>query len=306
VAIIVIVLALNAGHYLRNYALWGNPLTTDNARLENDYINIKVLISNLSRNFILQTWIPIKSVNMMQYQAINLLHNFLDIDINDSGTTFSKFEPPPHWVYYFTEDHAGNVLHFILIILAIPAVILRSKKLRSYTLTFYLLALTAGYVLFSLLFKWNIWGNRLQLSLLVLASPLVAIAMPLANRKWLLNVIVVVLLLCSSPWLFKNRGRPLYGEWTIFTVDREKLYFVYHAEIGPSYHEAINGLKNMGQQCTFIGLIGSYSAFEYPIWALISKHIEPMPRLEYINVGNISGSIPLHDFKPCATLTLPD
>jgi hypothetical protein len=38
-------IALNAGHYLRNYAVWGNPLVIDNDMLMNDNINMKVMIA---------------------------------------------------------------------------------------------------------------------------------------------------------------------------------------------------------------------------------------------------------------------
>jgi 4-amino-4-deoxy-L-arabinose transferase-like glycosyltransferase len=299
--ITVIIIALNAGHYQRNYALWGNPITTDEDKLTNEHVTMKGFISNLTRNIVTHTWTHVESMNMLQYRGVEMVHDFMGHDMNDPATTHSSKGFSKRRISWH-EDYAGNGVHLLLVFLIISAIVSYGRRLSSST-KLYCMALVGGFFLFSALLKWVAFGSRYQLPFFVLASPLAAVALPYANRKWFLNSVMTALLLCSLPSLFLNDTRPFLREWSILSEDRETLYFVSRPELKSQYLGAVNDLKNMGS-CKDIGLIASVDGYEYPFWALACKHMEQLPRIEHINVNNISGTIPIHDFTPCAAFRL--
>jgi len=294
-------IALNTGQYLRNYALWGSPLATDTEKLSNDRIGVKALVSNLSRNMASLASTPGEAASLLEYRGVELLHDALGIDVSDPATTFAGTKFTPRMAPYH-EDYAGNFLHLVLICAVIPAVLLRRKQFTAVEF-WYAMALAGGFVLFNLLLKWQPWGTRLQLPFFVLAAPLVAAALSKGESKRPAFAVAAVLLVCSTPWLLANSARPLVGEWTILTTDREKLYFVNKPRIYSSYLAGADDLAR-GGACENVGLTGSIDAYEYPFWAMVARRTALMPRMEYIDVDNASKSIPLRGFKPCAVFRL--
>lgn len=293
----LIAISLNAGHYWRNYALWGNPLTTDGETLTNDSVSLKATLSNLTRNTASNTWTPIKAINRFQFQSVILVHELLGIDISDPATSFNEV------AFYqgkvsMDEDYAGNGLHLLLTFMAVCTLVLRRNSLPR-PLLYYALSLAGGYLFFSMLLKWQPWGTRLQLPLFVLASPLIAMTLPIDRKRWGVLAFAAFMLVCSTPWLLGNQTRPLYGEQSIFRIARESLYFAKRPKLESYYSQTVEQITTQNS-CNDIGLVSSSgNAYEYPFWALLNTRTKTLPRIEHINVSNISGSIPLHNFKPC-------
>jgi len=298
----LLVVALNSGHWMRNYRLWGNPLSTDKAKVGNEYLSPAVILTNLSRNVVYQTWTPFKQLNLLQYRMVERLHDSIRIGISDPRTTM--FERPFEALRINThEDFAGNGLHMLLFLLALPVLALRWRKLPQNALLL-CLALVAGYFLFSGLIKWSVWGNRLQLPFFVLASPLLAVVFPFEQRRRLAYVVTAGLLLCSTPWIFKNHTRQLVGDWSILTLERERLYFTSRPKAGPYYLALVNSQLAKNNKCDTIAINSNEDAYEYPFWIMLRNRLGRMPRIEHVNVDNPSGSVPLRDFRPCATVNL--
>ena len=299
----LIAISLNAGHYWRNYALWGNPLTTDGETLTNDSISLKSTLSNLTRNSASNTWTPIKAINSLQFQGVVLVHELLGIDISDPATSFNEV------TFYqgkvsMDEDYAGNGLHLLLAFMAVGTLAIRRNSLPR-PLLYYALSLAGGYLLFSMLLKWQPWGTRLQLPMFVLASPIIAMALPIDRKKWVVPAFAVFMLVCSTPWLLSNQTRPLFGERSILHFDRESFYFAKRPKLESYYSQAVEQFMTR-DSCNAIGLLSSSgNAYEYPFWALLNMRMKTLPRIEHINVSNISGSITLHNFKPCFIFELP-
>lgn len=297
-AIGAMALTLNAGHYWRNYALWGNPLTTDSEKLTNDRITFQSTVSNLTRNIASNTWTPIPYINKLQFQCVAFIHESLGIGLSDPATSLDEESFTPRKTS-LDEDYAGNGLHLSLGILAMGALIVRRNSL-SRSLLYYTLSLTSGFLLFCVLLKWQPWGTRLMLPLFVLASPLIAVALPLDSKKWLVSSFATFMLLCSVPWLLGNQTRPLWGDQSILSADRTSLYFIKRPELESYYSRAAEHVTNNGS-CDAIGILSSSgNAYEYPLWVLLNSHPGKMPRIEHLNVTNVSGSITLHDFRPCS------
>lgn len=292
----VIAVTLNSGHYWRNYALWGNPLATDDGKLTNDRITFQVTVSNLTRNVASHTWTPFESVSLLQFQGVALVHELLGTNINDPATSLTETFAPGRMSR--DEDYAGNGLHMLLALLSIGVLTARRSSVPRPQF-YYALSLCGGFLLFCVLLKWQPWGTRLQLPLFVLAAPLIAATMPLDRRRWAVPAVAAFMLFCSVPWLFANQTRPLWGDQSILRADRESLYFVKRPELESYYAHAVEQFASRGS-CNTIGILSSSgNTYEYPFWVLLNRGTETMPRVEHVNVGNISGSIARKNFNPC-------
>lgn len=302
-AIIVLaaVLALNCGHYLRNSALWGNPLAEDIDEVQTARRDIPALCSNMVRNVAANTWTPSPTMNKLQYQAIVRLHDLMGIDPSAQETSLrTAFVPGALSLH---EDSAGNALHTVLILLSIPAVLLRARTPSGKLLSGYFLALAAGFLLFCLMLKWQLWITRLQLPGFVLAAPLIAVALPGVDRARITAAFTLLLCITAVPWLFYNASRPLLGAWSIIGSERDALYFANNPELLPYYDQAATMVVN-NPYCMQLAVYGDCDAYEYPLWALIRSRKTHLPRIEHVQIQNISQNIPLRHFEPCMKIKL--
>ena len=89
VVIALTALALNFGHYARNYGLFGSPLGPEEAQEKflNEAWSPALLLSRLVRESSLQMGTPIEELNRALEGSIEKLHEFLGIDINDPRST---------------------------------------------------------------------------------------------------------------------------------------------------------------------------------------------------------------------------
>jgi hypothetical protein len=298
---IAITLTLNSGHYQRNMALSGHPLAGDFDNVQSARKDLPAMLSNLSRNLVSNTWTPSPSLNELQYEAVTSLHTALGIDAGDPETSLNNtvFVPAPFSLH---EDLTGNGLHTLLIMAALLMLLLKMGKVPV-TAKLYGLALVSSFILFCFLLKWQPWITRLELPGFVLFSPLIAVALPSVQRPWVAKGTMIFVVLAAIPWLFYNESRPLLGEWSIVGADRQALYFVNNPGL-MGYYELTARQIATRTDCSEIGVYGHRDSYEYPLWMLVSSLRAPMPRIEHINVENITGNIPLKDFNPCMSVKL--
>jgi hypothetical protein len=297
VIIFAIVLGLNSGHYYRNYKLWGNPLTTDTEVLTNEIHNASALFSNIVRNIGSQIVTPFDAINSFTYNNIVWIHELFNIDINDiNSTLYGYFEIYP---FNTNEIYTQSTLHIFLIIIA--SIIIFQSKHKTNVKT-YTGVLLIGFIALCFCLKWQVYGsNRFQMTLFILWAPVVAISLSGLKSMWTINIIMILLLICSFPWIFMNESRPFFGEHSIFTESRESLYFINRPKLYPYNLKAASSIGN----CEAIALISdSWNAYEYPFWVLVRARNQRMPRFEYVNVNNVSSSIAIPRFEPCATMIL--
>ena len=79
-----------------------------------------------------------------------------------------------------------------------------------------------SFVLFSIILKWQPWGNRLLLTFFVLFSPTICFFPENSFYKKSVHLISFLLILYSLPYLFMNKTRPLVG--TLYR-EGEKIYY---------------------------------------------------------------------------------
>lgn len=301
----LIVLVLNAGHYVRNYAMFRDPLQPPKEALfysvSNETFELPAIVSSVLRNagihFITT---PFDHVNRLTEQAVHQLHDLLGIDLNDPRTTFlpedEKFaaQRPEH---ARGEDTAGSPVHFCLFVLSVPVCLLVRKVRAMPGLVLYAAALVLGFLLFCTYVKFMHGSVRYQLTVLVLAAPFIAVVLTELLPGRIVDMLTLLLLLGSLPFAFTNLNRPLLGAGSILTTDRTDLYFQnppetrdYLTKVYDSFEEAVEFLRAKGHRQ--IGII--CDDFEYAFWALFPEIFDDGGRFEHVNVEHTSpiGPIP--------------
>jgi hypothetical protein len=133
-------LSLNISHYLRNFTLYGNPISA--AEYAIDYkpeiYSLPTWISNIIRNLSLHADIVrhlglqgiIEPTTGKVAKLITIIHVFLGVDVNDPRIThpINSYTGVPG--LSFDENVAGNPLHLLLIFLSI-GIFIYYKKLRN-------------------------------------------------------------------------------------------------------------------------------------------------------------------------------
>jgi Dolichyl-phosphate-mannose-protein mannosyltransferase len=305
-ALVMLPVALNLGHYARNYELTRNPLVSAPG-VVNDTIGVGPFVSNTVRSVALHLGTPFREVNEGIVRNIRLGLGTLGVDPDDPRTTWAGMlfgirETSTH------EDRAGNPLHLILVAWAVAACLLK-KELREHRfLLGYLVALIAASSLFALVLKWQPWHSRLHLPLFVLWSPVVAVALARTVSRKAAVAIGLVLTLASLPWLLTNRNRPLLGDRSVLSTPRGEQYFIHRPFRREQYETAARLVRTSG--CREIGIVSGEDDWEYPLWVLLDAvdGRRPAVRMEHVEVRNPSaarGRVRRYRrFSPCLIVAL--
>lgn len=277
--IIFSIVLLNAGHYIRNYTLYGSPLSTANATYSNESFSPSTVVSNLVRNLSLHFISPHPAFNRSIEDAVKSFHVLLGISAEDPTITWRSV-PYALSDAWLSEDTAGNAIHLIIVILALAVALTKNWSLSTVK---YGLVIAASYVLFCSLLKWQPWSTRLQLPLFVLASPLVVVFDSLGKRSLLAGQLLLFLM--SMPWLLLSSYRPVLGRESIFFTDRWSQYFIAKPKLKPSYDLIIKDYNTFTGEN--IGLILGNDSWEYPLWVATKYRA----KIHHVAVTNTSAAI---------------
>lgn len=304
---LLLALSVNILHYSRNYDLYGSPLGPGNEEggfiYANQTIGPAVIASNLLRNAGLHgaIYAPVdKFVERMIYD----LHADLKISINDPRTTWPGTEFHIQGASH-NEDDAGNLVHFVLIVVLLAWHF--SRRRRERMITIYVLSIVAASILFSAYLKWQPWHSRLHLPGFVLFSPFVGLMLSTMRRREISGALIVLLMLTSLPSFFLSTTKPVMTQVGVFASSRDEQYFIKRPTLKSPYYNALQVLA--GMSCSDVGLIIGGDDWEYPVWVLLKEKMGDAARLEHVNVANVSkrkyqqggGS---GEFVPCAIFNL--
>jgi hypothetical protein len=302
VAIVLIALCILSGHSLRVRRLYGYPLPGNKAaaRIVEPFVNrrhgLPAIWANVVRTLALHVSIPVAAWNDgVRRAAVTLIAKD---ELAHPDTTYGRrpFELRPD----IHEDISGNPLHFVLIASSLAALLVGAKGTRSRSLTLlYASGLIGGAILITLVLRWQPWQSRLHTPGFVLAVPLaVAIAgqlWPTSPREWLIRAgLPALFLVCSLPWLTLNRAKPLVGPHSIFTTSRRDQYFANDRRRLDAYRDALSIVT--AKHPALVGLT-IVEEWEYPIWAWLAGGPRPGPRIEHVNVTDVSRRL-AHDLPP--------
>jgi 4-amino-4-deoxy-L-arabinose transferase-like glycosyltransferase len=311
--IAIIALSINFAHYARNFDLFGSPLGPgqegapgSGPKLTNDVFTVSTLISNSARNIALEMGTPFERLNVFTEKAIYKLHSLMGLSVNDPRTTWrgttwrGTLFGRPYLAWH--EDFAGSPVHLACIVLSV-VVLLSSRLLRGRPCLFcYSMAVTAGFLLFSFLLRWQPWNTRLHLPLFVLWSPFIAAV--LSRSQKVASCLAVGLLISALPWVVHNKTRPLTGSWNIFNTSRIDLYFSNRIELRDPYTEATDFVR--AQKCSQVGFL--LTDWEYPLWVLLRGNNNMGVRITHVGVANNSAakyeSGSIDPFSVCAIVSV--
>jgi 4-amino-4-deoxy-L-arabinose transferase-like glycosyltransferase len=299
----VVVLALNAGHYGRNYHLYGNPVSTGSERLANEVVGLGPTAVNGMRNLVMQFASPFAGVNQRLERGFQRVCSVTGIDCTDQRTSLGPFRLRP--LVQFHEDFAVNPLHTLLIVVACGLAITSSRLRAHRSFIAYVTTAVCSYLLFSALLKWQPFGSRLLLPLFLIWSPAVAVALAVHLPERCLRAVAVLLSLASLPWLLFNTSRPLFSipapflqrlapgvaaPPSILVGERDDIYFANKPLVRKSQEEVAVAIRARG--CTRIGLQVGDDYWEYTLWTRLAASGGGIPPFEHVMVANRSGTLP--------------
>lgn len=294
--VLLIAAAFNAGHYARNTKLFGSPISTAGEPLRNQNLTAKMVLANVTRNFALHLATNSHALNATFETSIRRV--FGD-ELRNRDSTWGENQ---FFVVYSThEDMAGNFVHVWLIALALIFVFLIRRESETKYLYGAAFSVFFGFLLFSILLKWQIWGSRLQLPLFMLGSVLAAVVIARLVPRVALWVAVLVFMF-SLPFVNYSEPRCIWEMDGSFALNkpRRTKYFKNLPDIEPLFVEAAAFIKQQPAMPEEIGLHIEYNEYEYPFWFLLKNDFSRKPFLRHVGVTNTSaklaGARPLPEF----------
>jgi len=296
ILLVLLIIPINMGFFLRNIAFMGQPLFTMG---HDDYlysnINIKTIISGTIKYISHHLSTPFIQVNQHIYYLLDYIHNKINFPLNTLGVNFHNynFEIPKYLSSQYT---APNTVHFILII--VSSFLLKIIKQKE--LIIYFLCIIADFVLLAIFHKWNFSGSRFHLLLFLTVSPCLALTL-LKLKSIVRNVILIIIALNALFFLLFNIASPLISERPVFSIPREEQYFLglgnYSKRMYIPYRRISNKIKTIN--CKKVGLISEerYFDLEYALWILLSSQVNNF-QLEHVEVTNPSKAFDNNTFIP--------
>ena len=286
--IIVIVIAINLGHFQRNYSLNKDILNIDEQEAKNysnEDLSITTTFSNILKNLALHIPYPL---NEPLDKIIHSIHDALNIDINSPQNNYLgiKYSKP----YDFTthEDYVPNFIHLLLILGSIFVFVFHLKRKKDNKTLLYnviTLIIVMQLLLFAFYLKWQPWHTRLHIPIFMTSSILVVCSLALLKRNIVIqNLISVILIGSIFLFIVFNNLRPLIENGKLtknisLSDSRFEKYFANQPQLYGDYKSVIKEI-NANEA---IGLI--MSDWEYPLfYNYYFSYIKPVA----INVNNIT------------------
>jgi hypothetical protein len=300
--VLLCIVALNVGHYARNYDLYGNPIDHEEtiARHVNEEINGKVILSNFIRHASLHAGTYWSGLNNWIYEQIVKVHVKIGQDVNDPKTTFTEFrilKPNTQ------ENTVTNPIHAYLIVIGFILTFFLRSRVNPTTILYGILT-ALGFVTFSTMFKYQVFGSRLQLPFFVLIAPFIGIVFSKTRLGRWTPHFGILLILLSYPWLFQISSRPIIPNsksemGSILFETREDMYFPGTRARNTIYKEITDRIKDNG--CSSIGLMLSGNSSEYLWWVLLDAPRESL-QIEWIVSDSPTTRYEDPDFAPCGII----
>jgi len=277
VVMIILTIAINAPHWMRNTRALGAPLALPVSKggfaLGNETYTPKAIASNLIRNVTLYTCVPYPEINAWEKERIVWLHKRLGIGESDPRTTFPKkmpFEIQSDWM------SDGNNAAQVHLLLGIAMVLgFRPGKLRRRAAWPAFLVPFAQMFLFAILLKWQPWHVRLQIPLVSVASVILAVWLP---RLWIVPLITSLAAFALVMFgIVYNQSKPLVGFWSILHRSREQIMFRAWPEMREPLQELADEVAKLKPKSIALGI--EFNKCEYLVQRILLDRIVPPPKL---------------------------
>ena len=311
------VVLVNVGHWIRNQQLFHTPIGAADG-YANESFSPVALASNLIRNSALHMPTPFERVNEWVFRAVRYSHNHLlpGFTLEDPRTTYLTFGYEQNRLTA-NEDIAPSPAHFYLTLLtlmmfALP-VLRPNRPSHRYVVEYGLMAI-GMFVMFSWLFKWQIWSTRLMLPIFVMGMPWVAMVLSQMRGRILPFVTATALLLLAVPYMLYNCYRPLIphqingfscGKPPIWEDRQAAMYYSRNGIRVP--YETVADALHQQTDCQTVAIVVNGDSWEYPLWLVLDDPSNPAPfRLHHVLVPNDSNRAPYPEtLAYCALVASP-
>ena len=282
---VVIASIILAPFLYRNYLSFGSLTGNEyfGASMSNAKISLAYTISNSIKNIADFISVPVNALNHLMLSFIDKIHLLIGISVNDKGANWNEmiFIVNNH----LNEDSAGSLLHFIIFIVSL-VLLFRWKDKKWVVL--YIAGLLLTFFIYSSIFRYSPWNNRLFLPLtllFMLASSYIFIKST-KNESLLFSIAVLLLVISLFP-VYMNRAKPIIidpfflkrilshspkaaeGSKTVFQKTREENYFVWT----PFLQKQLDTLfEKIPPTSNKINLSIQFDSHEYMIWLYAQKY----------------------------------
>jgi hypothetical protein len=268
-------------NYLAFASLTGNEYF--GASMSNAKITLGYTISNSIKNIADFVSVPVNAFNHLMLLFIDKIHLLIGISVNDKGANWNEMNFIVN--NHLNEDSAGSLLHFIIFIVSL--VLLFRWKHKKWVFL-YIAGLLLTFIIYSSIFRYSPWNNRLFLPLtllFMLASSYIFIK-SIKNESLLFSITVFLLIISLSP-VYLNRAKPIIidpfylkrvlshspkaaeGSKTIFQKTREENYFVWTPFLQKQLDTVFEKIPPTANK---INLSTEFDSHEYIIWQYAKKH----------------------------------
>lgn len=285
ISALILAVVTMAPFFIRNINTFGRLLgpQSETSLYQNESPGIKPLVSNGVRNFAINlTYTP--SINIAEEKIVLGIHNILKMSIDDPATSWQgyQFAIP---TFVVSEDWSGSPIHVWLGLIALLVLLFRFRQTSRQSLLLSVCVIS-GFLLFSLILKWQPWNNRLQTIFFLLTAPLFGLVVE--RTKFLPSILSGFLFVSCIPYLFFNPTKPLTQDWNIFNLPRLESIIRNKEILGPY----ING-SNFAKEstCAKFGMELGNGYWEYPFWNMLAAPNSPERTLQHINATNESGKL---------------
>ena len=337
--LVMLALVLNAGHFARNYRLFGTPLSTGEDRVANEKLSAPILFSNLVRNYALHLDISTdRTPGLIERAAASLVGAE---ELKNPDSTY--LDIPFAVAYSQHEDLAGNLIHIFLMTGCLGALAFyRGEKKRLVWLS--AICTVAGFVLFCAVLRWQPWASRLHLPLFIFGCTFMSVMLARVTPR----MAVLIPALCfigALPALFLGKPRPVIpndGIESVLTAPRRQQYLANLPELSadflavseevrqsvltnPKHQQFAASLPNLNADmvearaflenkgAAEVGLFlavdykkHKFAEWEYLVWIGLKENFAGRPFIRHVGVRNVSARLAAGQPPPAWIITNGD
>jgi 4-amino-4-deoxy-L-arabinose transferase-like glycosyltransferase len=279
---LLVAVGLNAGIWTRTASATGVPVCCGEKYFVAQ-LTPAGAVTNVLRNVASHLGVP-----RMLEAVPRAVERLSPADIDDPAITFGGEE----FVVFFSrhEGKAGNTL-FVLVFLGAAIAIAVDRRSRGAPAAAWLAAVTAGFLAYSLVLRWQPWATRLHTPAFLVGAVPVALALGALPRR-LLPLLATLLFLGALPYLLMNQSRPLLPMWepSILTAPRTDQYYVDRRGYQEPYTRAAAFVR--GLTVEEVGLLFDGNDYEYPFWVALKGDFAGEPWIRHVGLAFRPGADP--------------
>jgi len=261
------------------------------ASMSNSKLSLQYTISNVLKNIADFISVPVNAFNNILFSVLNKAHTIIGISVNEKGANWNNMDFIIN--NHINEDSAGSLLHFLIVIASIVLLFnLKSKK----NILLYLGGLFLTLIIYSSIFRYSPWNNRLflPLTILFLLSAVYILHQTILKEKVLFALMTFLLLIATLPVYF-NRAKPIIadpfylkrvlshspkatlGGKTVFQKTRMENYFVWTPFLASQLDTLFSNIHMTQSNVDTVkmDITTEFDSHEYMIWLKARENFGP-------------------------------